>query len=437
MVETRFSLPLPKIYLIIPIVFAFLSAQRILLENTNVYFCIFFLLASWFSFFKGQYGLRNSYLILALFVSVDIGLTYSSTPAFIRYVIYLTALFYLFGAKTLNLNSVKMFSLFLLVLSVKTITSLLLGLPFSLAHFFNDVLFVSLLFIVCCVDQTVLYKYSIDLNFLFFCLFGFLIGECVNSLYFNFVTHGYMSFDTTKALIVFPLLYAFNREGVFLKSFLLVITFYILLMYVTRMIALSTVLVLLLILFRRFDYKFLLITVSITLLGISFFSSILINFESYKVTGSFLSAYNADSIFSALQSLDPVRAAEQVALFSRNVFDILLGEGMGFGYFDNKNIFSFVNTGMAAFTEQELESRVFFNFHDFWSDIGYRLGVLVPLAIILYLIKSIKGSSPKIRAISCVLLVLCLCSFFSTPGLLVIAMFFLALRCEKSNSNVF
>jgi O-antigen ligase len=101
---------------------------------------------------------------------------------------------------------------------------------------------------------------------------------------------------------------------------------------------------------------------------------------------------------------------------------MIFGNGLGASYFDNNNTFDFVGKHDFAFSEEELESRRFYNFHDIWSDVGFRIG-LAPLALLfIWLIRKYwKLSSRDDESfIPLFCIVLLFCAFFSTAGIIFI-----------------
>ncbi|MFH4508496.1 hypothetical protein [Vibrio alginolyticus] len=423
----------PYKYSFLIFVSAFLSiiaAQRLLLGSIYEYICLLIYLFFIYEILRGNRGKANAYLIFSIFISVDIGEVYHSTPSVIRYILYITILgFFVINTK-FDINKVKLYSIFLFIVVIKSLVSLLQDLPTSQPVLVGDIIFLLFVFLSFCTAKSKLYRYDVCYKTLFIMMLFFLFGELINSLFFDFGSYGYMSYDTTKSLIIFPFFYLLCKQNVStIKVVIFIVTFYILMMYVTRMIVLSTIVVTSMLLLSKISVKtfflsFLIIPV--------FFSSLFFDnidmFYSYKATSSFVDLFNSNNLMLALENLDPVRAAEQKMLFMRNPLDILLGSGVGFGYFDSEFLFSFVNNNMAAFTNEEIASRMFFNFHDVWVDYGYRFGVLFFVVYFVFLISKAQSKDSDIRLSAATLLVLSLCSFYSTPGLLLISFFFLNLR---------
>lgn len=422
-----------KLSFILSFTLSFLAAQRILLESIYAYICVFFAIGALVYWLKSDYSMRNVFIVMAIFTSVDIGLTYSATPSIIRYVIYLLALLPFFFLKSYNRKRTIIFFAGVIFLTLNTYFSISQGAPLSVSHFVNELFFLVLFFVVFCVGESELENFALDARFLFLCLLGFLIGECLNSLYFDFSTFGYMSYDTTKALIVMPFFYAFCNLNFLKKGIIFVATSFVLVMYVTRMIILSSVVILTILIIRRLDLK-LITFATLIILSVSALAPASLDFGAYKATGSLVEALSADNLVFALKSLDPVRAVEQEMLFSRNAFHLLFGEGIGIGYQDSRGLFSFIDNGLAAFSDEELSNKKFFNFHDFWTDIGFRFGLIFSSLILFYLIVKVTSANIEQRIFGGVIFVLLFCSFFSTPGLLMIALLSLALRYEANKS---
>lgn len=415
-----------KFTVILACIISFVASQRIVLESVNVYACILIYFLAIYEYFKRDTAKANAYLLFSVFASVDIGLIYNSTPSLLRYVLYFTILFVLIRTSKFCFYRIKWFLLFVLIVVLKSIISISIGLPISTIHVISNVFFLFLVFIGFCTSDAELKRYDINYSILLFMMSFFLLGEFVNSLYFDFSIYGYMNYDTTKAFIIFPLFYILcKRSNSFLKFFVLLLTFYILIMYVTRMIVLSTVITIALLYLKKLTYKRILLI--IFLLMLTPFIDLDI-FNSYKATSSFIHAFDSDSLMLALEKLDPIRVSEQKMFFSRNPIDVVFGSGIGTGYFDNISLFAFINDGMAAFTDEEMASRNFYNFHDVWVDYGYRFGLLFFIIYIFSLIRKTQYKNPEVRMVASVLIVLSFCSFFSTPGLLLITFLFLNLR---------
>jgi hypothetical protein len=86
---------------------------------------------------------------------------------------------------------------------------------------------------------------------------------------------------------------------------------------------------------------------------------------------------NADlPLFQILEVLDPVRAQEYGMFFHSHPYQLLFGHGLGSGYYDKAGLFDFVSSKQFAFSSQELTTKIFYNFHDFLIDTGYRIGLL-------------------------------------------------------------
>ncbi|WP_462166257.1 hypothetical protein [Pseudoalteromonas sp. GB43] len=407
---------------------SFLAAQRLVLDSINIYICILFYFTSIYLYFIKKVKEANAYLIFSVFVSVDIGLVYNSTPSFLRYVIYVTIIFLFLVNTEFNRAKVGWYFVFIGLVIFKSLFSLTLGYPVSINHVISDITFLLLVFISFCTAESKLAKYDVCYRTLFFLILFFLFGELLNSTFFELSIHGYMSYDTTKALIVFPLFYMLCKSSSnILKIFIFCITSFVIVMYVTRMIVLSTFIVIFLLFLKNITLKNSLIFMLALLFSPLFIGSVDVLY-GYKATSSFINAFDSESLIVALEKLDPIRVAEQRMLFSRNPVDILFGTGVGFGFFDKDSIFSFVNNSMAAFTDEEMYSRNFFNFHDVWVDYGYRFGILFFIIYFSFLIKKIQLKDPNVRLVSAILIVLSFCSFFSTPGLLLISFFFLNLR---------
>ena len=135
---------------------------------------------------------------------------------------------------------------------------------------------------------------------------------------------------------------------------------------------------------------------------------------------------DGDNILLSLQLIDPWRFGELQLLFDRNLFSIIFGEGFGSGIFDTKGYLVFADFGQTAYSDKELISGIFYNMHDLWTDYGLRFGLLFITVFLYDVIKNIIFSKNRLKTFYAMLiLILSLCAFFSSAGIILISIFYL------------
>tara|TARA_B110000014_G_C19931823_1_gene482050 strand:- start:113 stop:736 length:624 start_codon:yes stop_codon:yes gene_type:complete len=168
-------------------------------------------------------------------------------------------------------------------------------------------------------------------------------------------------------------------------------------------------------------------TISLVIL-LGFFSLQYQNIEEspIKMLDTFKILIDGDNFLLSLQLIDPWRFGELQLLFDRNLFSIMFGEGFGSGVFDTKGYLVFADFGQTAYSDKELISGIFYNMHDLWTDYGLRFGLLF-ITIFLYdVIKNIIFSKNRLKTFYAMLiLILSLCAFFSSAGIILISVFYL------------
>tara|TARA_B100000676_G_scaffold279968_1_gene303741 strand:+ start:562 stop:1077 length:516 start_codon:yes stop_codon:yes gene_type:complete len=147
--------------------------------------------------------------------------------------------------------------------------------------------------------------------------------------------------------------------------------------------------------------------------------------ETIKVLDMFQSLISGDNFFGSLKLIDPWRFGELQLLFDRDLFSIFFGEGFGSGIFDSKGYLIFADFGQTAYSEQELRSGIFYNMHDLWTDYGLRFGILFIIIFLYDIIKNIIFSTNHLKTFYAMLiLILALCAFFSSAGIILITLFY-------------
>ena len=143
---------------------------------------------------------------------------------------------------------------------------------------------------------------------------------------------------------------------------------------------------------------------------------------SFKVLGFILQLLTVSnvSVMELLELLDPIRFSEHVLFFDRSPILVLLGQGLGAGLYDVNGILSFVSFEQTAFTQKELTTGVYFNFHDPWIEFSLRFG-LVPVFLLFYklVIQQILEGRASAAFIFSILLINVT---FATSGILLAAL---------------
>ncbi|WP_439145975.1 hypothetical protein, partial [Vibrio sp.] len=114
---------------------------------------------------------------------------------------------------------------------------------------------------------------------------------------------------------------------------------------------------------------------------------------------------------------------------------ILIGNGLGSGFYDSKGYFSFVGLYDTAFSQKELSTNIFTNFHDVWVDIGYRFGLVFLLLLYTPLFIGLRSDDVEVSSLASILIILVTCSFYSSAGLILTALLYSAFLHSKEQSR--
>jgi hypothetical protein len=400
-----------------------LSSQRILLPELSSVTSLLFI-SLYIYFFNRDRASANAFCLMALFTCVDNGGgTYTETPAFIRYFCY--------GASILpflaNRFDLKKLGFFFILVAFYLFITLLNQNQFDNTTLFRDILLLTLFGLVFCSVKAGTYK--INMILLVLMIGSYLLFELINFFLYE-PAKDYLNYNSTKALIVIVPFYLFSlmkRKPVILYVTILftLFTLFILTLYVTRMILVFYILVLgaWFISNNNKIKNSLIVTLIFLILFITGFGTF--DFEKIKLVHSFSNAFEGGIKLDSIKLLDPVRYYESKAFFETG-FGLLVGNGLGSGYLDNKGYFSFIQVYDTAFSLKELQSGYFYNFHDFWVDIGFRFGLVFLLIIYVPLLIGLKSKQNETKLYSSILIILMSCSFYSTGGIIMSAMFYFA-----------
>jgi len=407
-----------------------LCTQRISLSEINALACLVPLGLSFLMILNNRLEYCLSCLALSLVFMVDNGAEiYSLTPAIVRYAIYAATLFIFTAQSSANINRRVIF--------VPCLLGIWLIIGFNLNIFFSfnafdlgilkrDIFLLAILALFFLVKK----PGDLDLTLLFWGSGGLLVGEVLNLIFFYSSNENYLSFDTTKIFVIFPAIIALiQKRNIYLVLFLSCAGIFICLFMGSRMIIASClgIIVLILVLnsLHRFRAKLYLFTGLLVFLGIMASDlSFLLAFDivKFKAIGFIaqLLTLSDISVMEVLELLDPVRFSEHVLFFDRSPILVLLGQGPGAGLYDVNGILSFVSFEQTAFSQEELTSGVFYNFHDAWIEFGVRFG-LVPVFLLFYtlVIRQILEGRAIVAFIFGILLINVT---FATSGILLAAL---------------
>ena len=411
------------------ITLAFIGTQRLLMPALNAYVCLIpFIIFLYYEVFRVRRPEKIIYLIIAIFLSVDNGGNiYDETPPFIRYPLYISLIYYLASNTTINFKNTKYYFVYLIFLLLITVLNHEMV---NINVLFRDIFIIFLVFIVINKSSRTLSAYEFHPNLLNKFLIFYIIFESVNAYLFLDLFFGeYLNYDSTKALIILPSLILFSEKK-YLKFLLLgLVTLYVLAWYGSRMISLIYALALVMILIRNLSFdKETLIFLPFVFVIISFLSLYFFNIE-FKQTPKIIELIQdiliSTSFIDLLKILDPIRFYEHVLFFDRNIFNILFGSGLGTGIYDQQNLMGFISGSQTAFSNEELFSKVFYNFHDFHIDFGLRFGFIAIIIVLTSLVVNFFKSTSESKYLSTFLICLMFTMFFSTSGLLLITLFYM------------
>lgn len=411
---------------------SFWAAQRYSLPIFSSYVCILPLVAAIFSF-KQNKKLSNTLLLLALFWSVDNASEQVATTTFaVRYLIYAMIAFSFIVHSSVNQKGLA--GAVLITIFYLLVTLLNFEHELRLEQLWRDVLII--FFGFCIFAFKPRRPYEMDIAILFYSGIAYLSSELINYFAFAGAWYGeYMSYDTTKYLIILPSLIAFTACRPSISWTLAGLTLIVLVGYTQRTLLLSFILSLavihLALPIRNGLIKKISAIAGAGLAVVTFVNFAPVEFfESRKSLAMF--AIFAREGFAAIEILDPVRFYSNLIYFNLPLFDLLFGRGLGSGIQDVSQYLSFVQFNQTAFADGELLSGTFFNFHDVWIDIGIRFGLL-PFAIFVAWISSQRPTGFTYQtAIWIMIFVGILCGFYGTSGLISIAVLLRMLQSHQS-----
>ncbi len=433
---------------IITVIISLLSIQRYTLPEiyclTPIIPLVLFILSyNW----KSDETFRSIMIVLSLATITDNGGDlFSETNSILRNLIYIISLLYLISLNT-KIRVEKLFIWFAWITSL-LITSFLFTIDnVTIYQTVYDDLFILflILFVFCSKIELTSSKFDIQkiINCLFVISATIIVFEIVNYLLYFDSTKGYLNYQSTKSIVTFSFLILICYRNILLSIISFLCTSFILVFYVTRMIFISFIFVIFLFVLRRLvvgnkiNYRIiiLLFILIMPFYLVSFLGADLNEIASgYKLSAMILTVVDSSSIEQLFYSLDPVRYTEFLVFKSRSWFEIIFGSGLGATYTDKFGVFGFVGDNKWAFSDFEIENRIYFNFHDVWSDQGYRIGMIPIVALMYYLFQSM-GKNKESAALSMMIFVLTFCAFWSKSGVLLIFLLLFFLRISNTQNN--
>lgn len=425
--------PVGNATLVALVVLSLLASQRILLSGLAANLCMvpaLLAVVAWRTPAR-----RNALVLLALFISVDNGAgAYVETFPAARYAIYALAAAAIADTGRFSISRVIGCTV---IAVVYTFLSLATD-YFAVGQLVADAIL--LVTVAAAISVSPSQAARMDLMLLNRCLWAFMAGELFTLVFLSHSQYHYLNYHSLKSLVVLPsiLLAARGRLLHFAPAF--AITMIVLLSYGSRMIIVAYLLVLtgmgvrgIWRAPRRGPMTFRIVAFVAVLLGaLSIVDQETL--ESYKF-GWMLSQLTQVRVDAeVLQVIDPVRYREHELFFDRPWHKILRGEGLGAGLYDREGRLDFIAAFETAFSDKELASRIYFNFHDFWIDVGLRFGLLIVAAALAALGSLAFARDGALSAMGGLLFVLVLCAFFSTTGVLAIGLLILEVRCRRHDS---
>lgn len=411
---------------------AVLGAQRFLLPGIYSYVCIVPLVLAIYYF--SDKSLRNTLVVFALFISVDNGSdVFVTTAGPVRYLIYLACIYIVFEHIRFSISR----TIGVLFLScIYALQTLLSEIPIDAITLSRDLLLFALICGVVC-RSTRSRSFSFDIELLTYLLVVFSLTELANFLlFFSFIEHAYLSYDSVKSLVVLVPFYFIAKRKTLLAIGAVSLVTVVLIAYVTRMIILTymgTILLFVVIHYGRSFFKMSFIVLLFVLPLLQFISDNQERLKSYKAVAFLSEVQSTKNPMDLFRRLDPVRFEETKLFFSRDWYPLLVGSGFGSGLHDKDDAFNFVSEQQTAFTPQELRSGYFYNLHDTWIDIGLRFGCGFIIWLYGYLVLQTGNQDPYRSMMAMCLLVLVSCASFTNGGLLLTALMFLVMRSPKYN----
>jgi len=427
------------IYVILCACIALLGAQRFTLEAVSVNACLFALvlaIGTW-----KDIALRNTLLILAIFLSVDNGAgIYAETIWPIRYAIYVALVLSTLTGFKISIPRVLAASF---LLSLPILISVVNMEAVDGDIYFRDIQIAVLILLIFSKDSTSR-PFGLDVKLLVISLSVFLMAELANvALFFSIQEYQYLNFDSTKSLIVLPAFYFLAKREIKLSFVFLLVSLLVIFNYGTRMLTLVFLVtylpyaVLILSSKKTGIIKFV-FTMIIVVAALALIFQHMELFAGLKAITFLFPSNNEGGFLDIIRALDPVRYFEHVMFLNRSYLEIFFGNGFGSGLAAINNEMYFVSPYATAFSSQELSYDVYYNLHDTWIDAGLRFGLVSVFLVYILCAKRAFSSSSNEPYYWLALIVLLTCASFSTAGIILIYMLWQlasSFLCFRGNYN--
>lgn len=355
-------------------------------------------------------------LLLSFFMIEDGGVAHGivQTPAVLRYFLCVLGIIYILlngkfksvTTQTRLLWSLLLFSLILPVIYGQSIDhstlnqSLLLIVAFGLPTFFNA-------------------EVKLEMNTVIPFLFGYTLGEYL--LFYSlggrsFLGYDYLNYSSLKWIITIVPLYLLFKGRLFYSLVLLLFCLPVLVWYGTRLILVVFLFSYLFFFVRRLSIIKMFVALTCLFLFVySLMSSI--DLTQNKMLSMLHYLKESDFNVQALLLLaDRVRFYEFQLFFSQDIVSIVFGNGIGSGLADPNGLLDFVaRDGLEfAFTQDEINEKYYYGFHDTIIDVGVRFGILV----VLYEFYSVFSKKRRVNIIYSYMLFSSLyVSLYTTTGI--------------------
>ena len=420
---------LVKYFLII--IVGFLSAQRFIFEDLFVYFFIFLIPLI---YFEKDRDSKYSLFILLLFYLNDNGGSsyYAETHYLLRYFSVLLILFFVIFNSKIQIK--KIFPAIFLIL-LYSFTTIFNDQTFDFNTFYRS----SQILILIILLITIKTNFKLNYELLSIGILPVILSESINYFYFNdiyYLDKEYLSYNSLKTLIVFPLFYYSTKldklNKILFFTFLLILTTIIVIEYRQRMILVVLFLAIFVTFLKTLNFK----VIIFMILGFISLPFIIENNYDFMIgsknTFIFVQILESSNLLDLIKILDPVRYVEHLLFFQRDFISILLGEGLGSGLVDSYGQLNMISHDSTAFSQKEIDTSIYYNLHDTIPDIGLRFGLFFTLLIVF---KIISGLLKKDYLKNILLLFLFFCSIWSLNGLIVFFLVFLSTDQISHNTN--
>lgn len=412
------------------LVLGILAAQRFSMPTVAAYVCLVPLVLGVLQFRASNSAKRNTYILLAIFFSIDTSVGETGvTPDALRRTIYIVALASMLYRSKININALILVciagALYILntYIRIDSINS---------SQLFRDM--TTFILVATIISTHHSKNFELNLTILFFAILGYLLSDLFNFIFLKSAWIGsYMSYDTTKYLVITPSVIALFRRQYVLAIAISTCTVLVLIGYTSRNIFLLYLIFVVVFmayssLVRSFSSRSLFALLIASIIFAINTTEYHLLFERYKALNAILLIEQYG--LNAFAYLDPVRYRTAELFFQISLPELLFGRGFGSGIEDSSGLLAFVRADQAAFTEEELTSRYFYNFHDIWVDVGLRFGLLPLGAFLVWVFRRRPAGNSNSMAIWIIALFGILLAFYSVAGLLTA---FIALKAALAS----